>query len=244
VRRADFAVKLAADLQIAVHEASKSESPVSITGKVRFDRGYLELLGKVFEIERGGTLRFPGGTSATLDLAATYEDRRTDKVVRVQLSGSAESPHLDFQVDNETVTAGRAFQAIYGTEDSSEDEDEVEAEAKQFVSAVTAGLVTSTIRRKFGAMAPILMLDPEDAEGTSQLRAGFELDALIPESLSEVITGIYVEGIISSEKQEDQSGPRDVNHGVLVELYFPHNLVTSGRYGSNSSWSFDLGWQP
>ena len=92
-------------------------------------------------------------------------------------------------------------------------------------------------------MAPILSVDTDKDRG-EQLRAGFELDALIPTFLRDIVTGVYVEGIVSSDKQEDQAGGKDVQTGVLIELHFPYNLVSSGRYGPDTTWSLDLGWQP
>jgi hypothetical protein len=93
-------------------------------------------------------------------------------------------------------------------------------------------------------MAPIVAVDPGGSQGVSQVRAGFELDTLIPDFLRDVVTGVYVEGILSSEKMDEQGTQRDVQPGVLIELHFPHNLVTSGRYGPSTTWTVDLGWQP
>ena len=107
-----------------------------------------------------------------------------------------------------------------------------------------AGVLTTSMRRRLGAMAPILSVDAADEDRGEQLRAGFELDALIPEFLRDIVTGVYVEGSISSEKQADQAGSKDVQTGVLIELHFPYNLVSSGRYGPDTTWSVDLGWQP
>jgi translocation-and-assembly-module (TAM) inner membrane subunit TamB-like protein len=245
VKRADFALKLSASLQVAVGTAQteSEQGDVSVTGELRFERGYMEMMGKSFEVKRGGRLRFTGGTAAVLDLSAEYEDRRTDKLVSVHLQGSADAPRLDFQVDGRTVSAGEAFQAIYGSNASSDDVDP-EAQADQIIGALMAGVLTTSMRRRLGAMAPILSVDAADEDRGEQLRAGFELDALIPEFLRDIVTGVYVEGSISSEKQADQAGSKDVQTGVLIELHFPYNLVSSGRYGPDTTWSVDLGWQP
>jgi hypothetical protein len=248
VRRADFAIKLSANLEIVVDEksASRSESAVSVTGQLQFDRGYLELLGRVFDIQRGGTLHFTGGVDATIDLSATYLDRRSEKTVKVQISGSATSPQLEFFLEGTKITAGEAFTAIYGTEKSSSDQiEDTEAQAKQFVSALTAGMIATSLRRSLGAMAPIVMVTPGDSQSSGQLRAGFEADALIPEFMRSVVTGVYVEGILSSDNTAaNGSSQRDVQRGVAVDVHFPHNLVTSGRYGPDTTWSLDFGWQP
>jgi hypothetical protein len=247
VRRADFDLKLATDLKIAIERPAPSpnSSGVSVNGEIRFERGYLELLGKMFEVRPGGTLRFPGGNSTTLDLVASYKDRRTEKTVTVRLRGTATAPKLDFSLDEEPITAGEAFQAIYGSTDNSSDRvEDTEAEASQILSALTAGVITTSIRRRLGSMAPIVAVDPGGSQGVSQVRAGFELDTLIPDFLRDVVTGVYVEGILSSEKLDEQGTQRDVQPGVLIELHFPHNLVTSGRYGPSTTWTVDIGWQP
>jgi hypothetical protein len=247
VRRADFDLKLGTDLQIAIeHPAPTPDSSgVSVTGEIRFERGYLELLGKMFEVQTGGTLRFVGSTSATLDLVASYKDRRSDRTVKVHLRGTASSPQLDFLLDDNPISAGEAFQTIYGSADTSSDRvEDTEAEASQILSALTAGVITTSIRRRLGSMAPIVAVDPGGSQGVGQVRAGFELDTLIPDFLRDVVTGVYVEGILSSEKQDEQGTQRDVQPGVLIELHFPYNLVTSGRYGPDTTWTIDIGWQP
>jgi autotransporter translocation and assembly factor TamB len=247
VRRADFAIKLSANLEITVDEAlaDQPDAGVSVTGQLQFDRGYLELLGRVFDLERGGKLHFTGGTAATIDLSATYLDRRSEKTVKVQISGSATSPKLDFFLEGTRITAGEAFTAIYGTETTSSSEiEDTEAQAKAFVSALTAGMIATTLRKKLGAMAPIVMVTPGDTESSGQLRAGFEADALIPDFMRGVVTGVYLEGIISSDKSTSDGGQRDLQRGVSIDVHFPHNLFTSGRYGPDTTWSLDFGWQP
>jgi autotransporter translocation and assembly factor TamB len=246
IERADFAFKLSTQLKILVQRPAPTPgtSGVSVSGEIRFVRGYLELLGKMFEIQAGGTLRFAGNDSTTLDLVAHYQDRRSEKLVKVHLRGTASSPKLDFSVDDAPSSAGEAFQVIYGSESSSDRTEDTEAQAKEVVSALTAGVITTSIRRRLGAIAPIVAVDPADSEGVGQVRAGFELDTFIPEFLRDIVTGIYVEGILATEKQAEQGGERDVQPGVLIELHFPYNLVTSGRYGPDTTWTIDLGWQP
>jgi hypothetical protein len=247
VKRADFGVKLTASLQLVDPGGSgPAAPPPSLTGNVGFDRGYLALLGRNFTVKPGGTLRFTGAT-AVVDLTAIYEDRRTDQVLEVHVSGSADAPKLDFAIDGAQVTPAEAMGAIYGNTDNDatiEDPNNAEVETKQFLSALTAGVLNASIRRTLGAMAPIVTLAPTDDKGGGELRAGFELDSLIPDFLRDVVTGVYVEGIFSSDKASEQYGRRELQPGVLMELFFPYNLVTSGRYGPDSTWSLDIGWHP
>jgi hypothetical protein len=246
VKREDFALQVSADLAISIDPSKKGAAGggVDMRGLLRFERGYMELLGKSFEIHSGGTLRFTGGTSALLDVVAQYEDRRTNDLVIVHLQGSMQSPKLEFQVDGQKVTAGEAFQAIYGSSPSSDDGVDPEARANQVIGSLLAGLVSARMRRRLGAMAPILSVDSADDDRGDQVRAGFALDTLIPDFLRPIITGIYLEGSISSDRQGATGGDDDLRPGVLIELYFPHDLVSSGRYGPDATWSLDLGWQP
>jgi hypothetical protein len=232
--------------------ATAPEPNVQVTGQLEFARGNLELLGKLFVIQRGGLLRFSGSPEPSLDLRAIYQDRRSNKTLSVHLRGIASAPRLDFLLDDVPVTAAEALQTIYGetskstrasaTATTSAEGTEAEAEAKQFVSALTAGVLTAGIRRRFGAMAPIVTIEPSSTESNGEVRAGFELDPLIPGFLRDIVTGVYVEGILASEKNEQSQS--DVQGGLEVELYFPYHLVTSGRYGPDATWSLDVGWQP
>jgi hypothetical protein len=87
------------------------------------------------------------------------------------------------------------------------------------------------------------MIEPGDTAEASRVRAGFELDKLVPGFLEGVIRGVYVEGIFAGSSEDDQASS-GVQSGVLLELYLPHDLVTSGSYGPGETWSVDLGWEP
>jgi hypothetical protein len=64
--------------------------------------------------------------------------------------------------------------------------------------------------------------------------------------LRHLITGVYVEGIVQREGAASgagQSQQATTQAGVLVELYFPHQLFTTGQWGPGTTWSLDWGWQ-
>jgi hypothetical protein len=73
------------------------------------------------------------------------------------------------------------------------------------------------------------------------VRAGFELDSIVPGFLQGVIRGVYLEGMYAGAS-DDRT--QDAQGGVLLELYLPADLVTSGQYGPGNTWSLDLGWEP
>ena len=95
--------------------------------------------------------------------------------------------------------------------------------------------------RRYLREGRVRKVEPGDETQGGRVRAGFELDSLVPGFLENVIRGVYVEGIIASGSDQQQ---QDTQGGVLLELYLPHDLVTSGQYGPGETWSVDLGWEP
>jgi hypothetical protein len=241
IKRDDFAVKLAANLTTEL-----TAGAAVVKGRVELQRGYLSLMGKDFEIQKGSSLEFIGGKKPdpVLDISAVHDNRRSGKSVSVVITGRASKPVLSFKVDDKEVSAGEAFQAIYGSQQSNQDPKGADSQAKAFVGGLTAGLLATTARRELGAAAPIIMIEPGSQTGSGRVRAGFEFDSLVPDFLEDVITGVYVEGIVSKESEgEAQQGSSRTEAGVLLEFYFPKNFFTSGQYGPGPTWSMDVGWQ-
>jgi autotransporter translocation and assembly factor TamB len=240
IKRDDFAVKLSADLntEIAAGEAR-------VKGRVLLRRGYVSLMGKDFDIQKGSSLVFIGATEPdpVLDITAVHQNRRSGRAISVIIGGRGSKPTLTFKVDDQLVTAGEAFSAIYGSQQSNQDPKAADNQAKAFVGGLTAGLLATTARRELGAAAPIIMIEPGTQTGTGRLRAGFEFDSLVPPMLKDVITGVYFEGIVSNGNEGDTQGNARTEAGVLLEFYFPKNFFTTGQYGPGTTWSMDVGWQ-
>lgn len=236
IKRDDFAVKLTTKL-----ETELSEDVVRVNGDVTIDRGYLQLFGKVFDLSRESQLRFVGSNppNPVLDLEATHVTRAGSEVA-VRITGRASAPELQFLIDGDRVDAGLAVQELFGGEKGG-DKGDASTQAKSFVSGLTAGVLATAARRELGAAAPIVMLDPTDKAGEGRLRAGFELDDIVPAFLRPIVTGAYLEGIVSRESQGDAAA--NTQFGALLELYFPKNFFTAGQYGPGTTWSIDFGWQ-
>jgi translocation and assembly module TamB len=235
VRREDFAVKLSAQLT-----ASSKQGQLRIRGPVTLQRGYLQLLGKVFELQGHNTLEFVGSDvpDPVLDITAQARSRGGSKVVTVKISGRARAPVLEFQVDQQNASAVEAAQALFvsgATSGSAKDQ------ARSFVSGLSSGLLALSARSELGEVMPILLVEPGSENTASRVRAGFELDSLVPSFLAGVIRGVYVEGIFASGGGQQQ---QDTGGGVLIELFLPHDFVTSGAYGPGETWSLDFGWEP
>lgn len=238
VKRTDFAVKLAALLETKIED-----DEVRVKGEVTIDRGYLQLFGKVFDLSRESQLRFIGSTppNPVLQLQAEHQTPG-GSVVAVRISGRANAPELQFSIDGNQVEAGEAVQELFGTDRASGGESDAGAQTKSFVSGLTAGVLATAARRELGAAAPIIMIDPAEESGEGRVRAGFELDDIIPGFLRPIVTGAYLEGIVARES-DGESSQAETEFGALLELYFPENLFTAGQYGPGTTWSVDFGWR-
>jgi translocation and assembly module TamB len=242
IKREDFAIQLATRL-----DATIVGDQTRVKGRVDIFRGYLDLMGRVFNVERSSHLDFTGTSTPdpVVDITATYEQRSSGKTVKVQITGRGSKPVLSFFIDDTEVSAGEALQVLVGRR-SSGNEVSARKDAASFVSGLTAGLLATSARRELGAAAPIIMIEPGEQTGDGRIRAGFELDALVPRALRRLITGVYVEGIVereSSSNPRSQGQEASTQAGVLVELYFPHQLFSTGQWGPGTTWSLDWGWQ-
>ncbi len=242
VKRDDFAVNLSADLNAAVGEDS-----TRVQGQVLIKRGYVQLMGKVFDVEKGGTLEFIGSKQPdpVVNLTVAHDNRRSGQRITLVITGRSSAPILTFRVDEQVVTAGKAFEAMYGSQQSNERPNAAQDQAKGFVGGMTAGLMATTARRELGAAAPIIMIEPGEQTGEGRVRAGFDFDFLVPSFLRDVVTGVYFEGIADKNSEGAVEGQSDgrVQAAVLLELYFPKNFFSAGQYGPGSTWSVDVGWQ-
>ncbi|HSC88220.1 MAG TPA: translocation/assembly module TamB domain-containing protein, partial [Polyangiaceae bacterium] len=244
IKRSDFAVNLATHLDTVIEG-----DEANVKGDVLIERGYLTLLGKTFDFERGGKLTFIGGPTPdpVIDLTAVYDNRRTGDQVKVHITGRGSKPIIEFLLNDKKVEAGDAFGAIYGSQGTNQNAQSAPAQAAGFVGGLTAGLLATSARRELGAAAPIIMVEPGEKAGEGRVRAGFELDSLVPQFLRDVITGVYVEGIVARESANSRSSTTasqaGVRYGILLEFYYPKNFFSTAQYGPGSTWSLDLGWQ-
>jgi translocation and assembly module TamB len=79
-------------------------------------RGQYDLLGKTFVIDEG-SISFQGGEEILpqINITATYSFRNPDRVkqnLRVQITGTAEKPEVEFTLDGASVNEGDALSYI------------------------------------------------------------------------------------------------------------------------------------
>ncbi|HKP62747.1 MAG TPA: translocation/assembly module TamB domain-containing protein, partial [Polyangiales bacterium] len=246
VKRDDFAMRLSADIT-----GLWKNGETKFTGEILIERGYVDLLGKQFEVTANESKLTFSGDSGTPDpivhIRAHHENRKTGDIIGVKITGRSSAPELVFTVNDKKVDAGGAVSAIYGeAQYDPHAQKNAQVQASAVLMGLTAGLVATAARRELGVLAPMLMIDPGTDNSGARVRAGFEFDSLVPEPLRDIITGVYVEGIVSNEKpgsEGESSGGQSLRPGALLELYFPHNLFTAGQYGPGTTWSLDVGWQ-
>ena len=177
-----------------------------------------------------------------LAIEALHENRRSGETVMVRFTGRGSAPELSFFLDERPVTAGGAFVVLFGAQRSHEAPDTAGDQARSFVGGLTAGILATAAGRELGAAAPIIMVEPGGGSAQARVRAGFELDSIVPEFLRDIATGVYFEGIVAND-QDASTQDANVHGGALIEIYFPWDLFSAGQYGPDSTWSVDVGWQ-
>ena len=242
VRREDFSALVTARLTIAA-----IPDPPSITGTIGVQRGVVELLGQMFDIERG-TIRFTGGSEVEpeLDLVASRRaPGGNGEKVTISAKGSVHEPELSFEIDGKAVTAGEALAAALGTRTAPTGDQRVQDQMGSIATGIAGSVLTLGARRELGEWVPVLGF--EQGGGETRIRAGVEADRLIPKFLRKVVVDAYVEGIVSSREQTDEGQVTQeaaTGAAVLLELRFPHSLLSEAQYGPGPRWSLDLSWEP
>src|SRR5690606_26389204 len=149
--------------------------------------------------------RFVGSNPPNPVLELEAENKtRGGSIVTVRITGRGDAPVLQFLVDGEEVDAGIAVAELFGGEKGGGETD-ASSQAQSFVAGLTAGVLATAARRELGAAAPILMIDPSDKAGEGRIRAGFDLDDIIPEFMAPIVTGMYIEGIVARESSGESS---------------------------------------
>jgi hypothetical protein len=247
VQRSDFSIQLTANLRLQIDDRN-----VFLSGPVELRRGTLDLLTKTFELEEG-EIMFTG--SAEVDpmltiVAVHHLARYPGDTVTATIHGYLSEPTLEFS----TTVPGVESEAeivqllITGRVDSQEPTGgSPENDVASFLGGLTAGLLTMTARSEFGDAVPIISVQTGDDLRDVQVRAGFVADRLVPRFLRGIVTGMYIEGFVSTQTEEnveDQATDQVTTGGVLIELYFPNGWLLSSSFQPPINWGLDVLWQP
>jgi len=241
VRREDFSLLVSTRLKV---EHRGDETPV-ITGAVEIQRGVVELVGRLFDVERG-RIAFTGGheLEPTLEVIAHHRVPGGSRVT-VEARGTLNAPELRFLVDDAPVTAGEALAAAAGTSASDGGGAAVQQQVGAMATGLLAGVLTLGARQGFGEWIPVIAIESDDQQ--TRVRAGIEARHLIPKFLRSLVIDAYVEGSLSAQNDGDDSRQQvapQTGAAVLLELRFPHHLVGEAEIGPGSRWSTDLSWEP
>ncbi|HEX6239767.1 MAG TPA: translocation/assembly module TamB domain-containing protein, partial [Polyangiales bacterium] len=231
--------ELSAQLKLNLTILSGPEQ-VELRGTVNVVRGFLNLFSKGFDIERG-TLVFDGSQridpTVSLDAVHKLGDGQT---VTVHVRDRLSSPTVTFSTSVAGITSDAEIlqMLVRGREASAAQT--AQAQVGAALAGMTSELLGSLANTRVGKYVPVLSLEAGASSGT-RLRAGVEANSLIPKKLRNVVEGAYVEGFVGSR---NQGGNATATGGVLMELYFPKDLVTGGTWELPNNWNIELTWEP
>ncbi len=255
VKRSDFSVQLAAELDLAI-----APGKAALTGEVKTLEGFVELVGTRFTLEEGAIHLVPGETiDPLLDMTA-LANAGTAAEVRVRITGSLSDPILAFaDRSGQELTAGAALACISsarcdaGATEQAETSAGVESltqQARGQLASITAGLLGAVARAGMGDRMPQITVSAGQEVEEVTVRAGFQANRLIPEIFRNFVKSLYIEGYVGTAAvAEDggttaQSTSTRATGGFAIEMRHPRNLVSRGRYEPPANWSLDMTWQP
>jgi hypothetical protein len=244
--RNDFEVTLATEL--AVHYA---DPELRVGGYVEFRRGTFEVFGKQFEVNRG-SLQFDGGPELNpeVNLIATQKpeagESATDRVV-ARVSGTLANPIVEFY--SETCPGqGAVVLLVSGRCPSEADTTLQDTSGTQnaFAAGIIGGILTLGARSQLGGLIPRISVESTGQGAQTRFKAGFEA---VPKFMRPLVQRVYVQGALSTGDQtasaEGSGNANAATPDFLIELYFPHNIVGTGRVAPTSrSWGLDVTWEP
>lgn len=111
IKNDDMYIEVSGDLELR-----KNDDFFELFGSVDVVRGQYDLLGKTFVIDEG-SISFQGGEEMTphMDIKASYSFRDQQKVeqnLSVHVSGTADSPEVNFQLNGSSISEGDALSYI------------------------------------------------------------------------------------------------------------------------------------
>jgi hypothetical protein len=228
-----------------------------VGGYVEFRRGTFETLGRPFAIDRG-TMRFDGTTSLNPEVAliATHRPEAAgSSPVTVSVTGTLAAPEIEFSSDacpgdNGAITYLISGQCVADDADlAQESEDAQEA----FAIGIAGSSVLTLLGTppKVGGVTPRVGVESSGHGYDTRFKAGVGSESLVPKFMRKLVRRVYVQGAVSTgtgegtevaqQQEEEDSFARSLD--FLIELYFPHNIVTSGNF-ARDRWGVDVIWEP
>ncbi len=253
VRRTDLAVLVETDVV-----ADWKDPELRLEGFLEVRRGYFEVFGKRFEVQRART-DFLGdvGVNPEVALVATHQlTGNTTGTVTVTVTGRLAAPEVEFTTSvpgcrdrSQAIMLLLSGQCGLERQAGAEEQERLAGEqATRFLSGILAGVLTLTARAEFGEVVPVIAVETGERVGSARVRAGWQADSLVPRFLRDIVRGAYVEGYLTTAGTDAQraadTGGASTDLGALLELQFPHKIVGRGVVSSSGRWSVDLTYEP
>lgn len=235
VRRPDFAAQVTIDL-----EARGLGAKPRVTGSFVLKRGFINLYGKNFDVKES-SIRFAGGHPINPNLEIRARHRlASGSIITVEITGDMRAPTLMLSSDDPALDTETAILAalVSGRRSSGETDRDASEQAKNALASLTAGLLSTVLRRELGQYAPIIQVSSEGELQSTAVSAGLQADELVPEAWRSFIQGAYVEGSLGGTESAQALGV-----GFLLELYLPRSFTLSSTYEQPDNWSLDLLWR-
>ncbi|HEX2676036.1 MAG TPA: translocation/assembly module TamB domain-containing protein, partial [Polyangiales bacterium] len=248
VKRNDFDATIRTELAM-----SYQDPDFRVGGYVEFQRGTFEVFGKEFVLNRG-TMHFDGTgeLNPEVNMVATHEpDGTGGSAVVVNVTGTLAEPHVEFQSDScpgdgavVMLVSGRCPNEDPNSGGSAQDAQDA------FAAGVIGGILTLGAKRELGALIPRISVESTGQGAQTRLKAGFEA---VPKFMRSFVQRVYLQGAVSTGDQGTSSttDPAQNPNGdvasaldFLIELYFPHNIVGSGKFSPERFWGLDVTWEP
>lgn len=242
IKGEDFAAELVALLELGYVDA------LQLKGEVELQAGHFDIFGKRFDVERGALI-FDGETDLdpSVNLVAVHELRsRSGETITVSASGRLSAPVIRFA---SSLTSDRAeiVALLVSGEVRGDTAQDVERAPTDFLAGIAAGVLTLSLREEFGQVIPTIVVEG-NAYGGTRIRGGWRLEDVLPESLRDVIRGVYIEGFFNTSGQDGEGSRRTVgqvlDYGFLLELALPRNVVNTNTFTPPNNFSLDVTWQP
>ena len=181
---------------------------------------------------------------------------RPGETIGVEVSGTLTRPEVRFTTSIEGVSDQGEIIALLLTGDTridralqsdSNNPQSAAGEATDFLAGVAFGVATLALREQFGEIIPTIRIEMgDDGFRSPMIRAGINVDSLIPPRLRDVVRGIYIEGYFTARRADgtEDSTRQSHDNGFLIELQFPRNIVGRSDYAPPTNWSLDITWEP
>ncbi len=242
VKRNDF------DATVTTQLAMSYQDPdFRVGGYVEFQRGSFEVFGKQFALNRG-TMHFDGTgeLNPEVNMVATHEPEVAGGApVVVMVTGTLANPKVDFYSDS-CPGDGAVVMLVSGrcpTDDPNSGGSAQDAQ-DAFAAGIVGGILTLGAKRELGGLIPRISVESTGQGVQTRLKAGFEA---VPKFMRSFVQRVYLQGAVSTSDQNAlQPAYNDVTSALdfLIELYFPHNIVGSGKFSPERSWGLDVTWEP